>query len=287
MVMRHCIIMTAYKDVGAINRFVKFTPPYFNIYVHLDLRSKIIPAQIDGRARVYKKFSIHWGAVEHVDAILLLLKEAVTSGVHYDYYHIISGQDFYACPPTEFDERLGNGGINYIGIFPIPNKHWAWHQGYDIFRYRTLASVCDVRKIPARFINKGFCYLQRITRSCRELPDFQLFGGAVWCSLHNGFVQWLLNSDFAVSLLKRLRNSTCAEEVFFATCIKNSPYRDKVSDDNPLRYWNWHVEKPPKVLDFSDFQSIKDSGALFCRKIDSMKSRTLLPVLESYIVNQD
>lgn len=281
--MRHCIIMTAYKDVEAINRFIKFTPPEFNIYIHLDKRSMILPSEINARAKVYKKFTIHWGAVEHVDAIWLLLKEAVASGMHFDYYHIVSGQDFYACPPSDFDKLLGEDKTNYIGIFPIPNKHWAWHQGYDIFRYRTLASLCDIRKLPMRLVNHCYYHLQKMTHTYSKLPDFPMYGGAVWCSLHSDFVQWMLTSEIAAYLLKRLRNSTCAEEVFFATCMMNSPYRDRISNDNPLRYWDWSAKNPPKYLDASDFLSIKESKTLFCRKVDSLHSKSLLPILESYI----
>lgn len=275
--------MTAYKDVEAINRLIRFTPPNFNIYIHLDKRSMILPSEIDTRAKVYKRFAIHWGAIEHVDAIWLLLKESVASGEKYDYYHIISGQDFYACPLSDFDKLLGNERTNYIGIFPIPNRHWAWHQGYDIFHYRTLASLCDIRKLPMRAINSVLCYMQKITHTYRKLPDFPLYGGAVWCSLHDDFVQWLLRSEVAAYLLKRLRNTTCAEEVFFATCLMNSPYRDRISNDDPLRYWNWHVKNPPKTLDATDLNQIKESHTLFCRKVDTKQSRSLLSALESYI----
>lgn len=258
-------------------------PPEFNIYIHIDKCAKIKLEDINPRANVYSVYKIHWGAVEHLDAIWLLLMEACTSGDAYDYYHIISGQDFYACPPSDFDKLLGDNKTNYIGVFSIPNKHWAWHQGYDIFRYRTLASYGDVRKFPLRAVNKVWYHLQKCTHIYRSLPDFPLYGSAVWCSLHGDFVRWLLKSEIAAYLLKRLRNSTCAEEVFFATCIMNSPYCDYISKDNPLRYWDWHVKIPPKVLDVSDFPSIKSAHALFCRKVDTARSAKLLPLLKEYI----
>lgn len=281
--MRHCIIMTAYKDVEVINRFISLTPEDWGIYIHIDLKSKIDISDIDSRANVFSLKRVYWGGWEHLYVFWRLLNEARKSGINYDYFHLISGQDFYACPPSSFDAILGAEKMSYMGLFQIPNRYWNWEGGYKIFKYRTLSSYCDIRKTFPRAINKIYYLLQKYTHMQKKLPPYPLYGSSVYCSLHCDFVKWMLNSNLAKELLINLKNSLCGEEVFFQTVIMNSPFREKVRAEVTLRYVDWHSIPSPKFLDASDFDKIKESGSLFCRKLDSSLSKDLIPLLEDYI----
>ena len=284
--MRHCIIMTIYKDVEMVNHFISLTPQDWGIYIHLDKKSKIHISDVDSRARVFSIKKIYWGGWEHLYAFWFLLNKAKESGVHYDYFHLISGQDFYACPTACFDDILGSEKMSYMGLFPIPNKHWHWDGGYKIFKYRTLSSFCDIRKTVPRAVNKLYYLLQKYTHTEKPLPSYPLYGSTVYSSLHHDFVEWMLASDSAKSLLKGLKNSTCAEEVFFQTVIMNSPFKDKVKAEVTLRYVDWHSVQRPKFLDASDFEKIKASNSLFCRKVDSRLSKDLVPLLGNYVKHE-
>lgn len=283
--MKHCIIMTAYKDVEIINHFISLTPKDWGIYIHLDKKSKLRISDINPRAKVFSIKKIYWGGWEHLYVFWFLLNQAKESGTYFDYYHLISGQDFYASPIALFDELLGNEGMNYMGIFSIPNRYWHWDGGYKIFKYRTLSSFCDIRKTFPRAINKIYYLLQKYTHTERRLPPYPLFGSSVYSSLHHDFVEWMLDSDLAKSLLHNLKNSVCAEEVFFQTVIMNSPFKQKVKAEETLRYVDWHSNPRPKFLDTNDFEKIKNSGSLFCRKVDSQLSRGLISLLENYAKN--
>lgn len=41
--MKHCIIMTAYKDVGLINKIIESAPDNFDFYIHLDKKCQNKP----------------------------------------------------------------------------------------------------------------------------------------------------------------------------------------------------------------------------------------------------
>lgn len=275
--------MTAYKDVAMINRFISLTPVDWGIYIHMDRKSNIRISEINSRAKVFSIKKIYWGAWEHLYVFWYLIKMAKNSELKFDYYHLVSGQDFYACPISEFDRLLGFDGMSYMGLFSIPNPHWKWEGGYKIFKYRTISSYCDIRKTIPRAINKLYYLLQKITHTEKQLPNYPLYGSSVYCSLHYDFVEWMINSSMAKSLLFDLKNSLCAEEVFFQTIIMNSPFKNKVKAEVTLRYVDWHSEPKPKFLVASDFENIKKSHSLFCRKVDSYKSKDLIPLLETYI----
>ncbi|MNL60660.1 hypothetical protein D3C87_1844940 [compost metagenome] len=78
-------------------------------------------------------------------------------------------------------------------------------------------------------------------------------------------------------LIRFFRTTFCADELFFQTIILNSAFRDQVKPI--LRYIDWANSpdgKSPKVLDQEDYEAIKTSGALLCRKVDPVKSLALI-----------
>lgn len=175
MPMKHCILMTAYKDAGQINRFISTIPYSWDIYIHLDKKSGISINEIHKRAYAFKKFNIFWGGVEHLDAILFLMRTAYNNA-GYDYYHVVTGQDYFASSPQKFDSILGNNQRIYMGYFPLPRKNW-WKGGYYILQYKTLSSYVDTRKFIYRIPNKLLYFFQKYLHLQRELPPYPLWGG--------------------------------------------------------------------------------------------------------------
>lgn len=278
--MRHCIIMTAYKDVNLINLFIKKTPMDWGIFIHLDRKSKISIDEIDSRAVVVKKNKVYWGGWEHLYSFWELLGIAESSDKQYDYYHLVTGQDYFATSPCLFDEVLGNDGYNYIETHSIPRKGW-WEGGEQIFQYRTLASFCDIRGKFARWLNIKLTQIQKLFCLQRSLPKIPLYSGIVYSSLHKDFVKWMLHDTNTLRILNSLKNTTLAEEVFFQTIIMNSPYKEKCAKIN-LRYMDWETNAPElKILSEEDLSSIIRAKALFCRKIDEDISSQLLKQLSS------
>lgn len=56
--MKHCILMTVYKDVEQINRIIEFAPENFDFYVHIDKKSKLTRSDISKRANVFSEYRI-------------------------------------------------------------------------------------------------------------------------------------------------------------------------------------------------------------------------------------
>lgn len=190
------------------------------------------------------------------------------------YFHIITGQDFFVTSPDKFNEKLVNGKI-YLDI-KLCSK---WYDGgRDIWRYRTLASYLDLRKVLYRKFNRLCMILQRLFNLCKRLPNYPIYGGLVYCSLPKIAVEYILNSEIAKEMLRELKYSAVGEEIFFQTILMNSPFRENIVFDN-LRYSDWSVKNSPKVLTEEDFDKIVKSGALFCRKVEGKKSSQLINLL--------
>lgn len=278
--MKHCILMTVYKDVEQINRIIEFAPENFDFYVHIDKKSKLTRSDISKRANVFSEYRIYWGAVEHLKAFLFLMNKAFHSEKRYDFYHLITGQDFYATSFDNFEKLLEKDKI-YISYFNLPRKKW-WHGGFAIVRYKSFASKLDLRKRSCKVLNYLYYICQRLfTRGC-DLPSYRLYGGLVYCSICGGAIKWVLDSEISRDLLNRLENTTCGEELFFQTVLLNSPFSENIINNN-LRIMDWNVKSPPKVLREEDFHKIIDSNCLFCRKVDSKASKMLIKLLMNKI----
>ncbi len=279
--MKHCVIMTAYKDVDAVNRFILSTPVDWEIYIHVDKKSDI-DNKINSRARIFKLKKIYWGAWEHIYVILYMI-EIARKESDPDYFHIVSGQDYYAMPPYRIDEKTSViEGLNYISVFPIPYAPWEkpWDWGYAICRYTTFASFGDVRFGIMRLLNGLLLKIQKnIPFLCRKLPSYKLYGSSVYCSLHRDFINYLCTDSESQKFIKGLKHTTCSEEVILATLIMNSPYKNLV--ESAYRYVDW--SKNNLVLDQSDFHHIISSECFFCRKIDTKLSGTLVNSICKYI----
>lgn len=281
--MKHCILMTAYKDVEMINRFIGTIPVEWGIYVHIDKKSDIATEEINSRAIVIKRFKVYWGAWEHLYAFWTLLEMAHQSDNDYDYYHLVTGQDYFGVEPTCFDDLLGPDGTNYLEAFSIPRSGW-WDGGEPIFQYRSLASLFDIREGFAKWINVKHLQFQKLFGLKRALPPYPLFSGIMYSSLHRDFVHWMFEEPFAKELLLHLKNTTLAEEVFFSTVIMNSPFKEKCAKKN-LRYMVWIPSYPnPELLTLVDYDRITEIKPLFIRKVDVKNSQSLLCRIDNNIL---
>ena len=272
--MKHVIIMTAYRDVELINLIIRNVPDNWDVYIHIDYKSKLSPSMIDKKAYVIKKYKINWGDINHLYAIVELLKEAFKNTLEEAYYHIITGQDYFVTSPKNFEKVIENGKI-YLDI--VSNSQW-YNGGKDIWMYRTLAPILDLRKPINRKFNRFYMLLQKKLGLCKVLPDYTIYGGSVYCSLPYNAVDHVLNSDIAKQMLDALKSSAIGEEIFFQTVLMNSPLKSSIISSN-LRYSDWSVENAPKILNEEDYKSIVASNTLFCRKVDLNRSKKLFELL--------
>lgn len=81
------------------------------MYVHVDEKSSIVESQLDNKVYVIKKYKINWGSINHLLAIIELLKIAFEKTREEAYFHIITGQDYFVTSPEGFDKIVNGGKI--------------------------------------------------------------------------------------------------------------------------------------------------------------------------------
>lgn len=277
--MRLAFLIQCHKNAEQINCLLDVLKnDNVDFYIHLDKKSNI-ENQIQKRDDIYflsecERINVKWGTFSQIEATLNLLNKAI-SVKKYDYYFLISGQDF---PIRTVEILLGfltdNENCNYLNLFPSLNNGLLKQNNYDrrnqiVFNDWLLKRAFLIHVIKRLWVavtggyNRTFKLFQR-----KNNLNVKFYFGSQW---------WCLSSEFICYLRKYLaetpqyveffKKTSCPDESFFQTLLMNSPYADTRRDY--LHYIDWSGEKnSPKNLSIDDLPLILKSNKFMTRKID-------------------
>lgn len=216
----------------------------------------------------------YWGHFSTVQAVIQGMLEIIDSGNEFDYVITLSGQD-YPLLPNELITRTfeKNKGLEFMEHFSLP-CHWPQRgmdriEGWYVISPPNDPNGTVVRKEgPKRKFPKGFT------------P----FGGSGWYCLTGDCVKYIYsfvekNSEF----VDFFRYVLVPEEIFFHTIVLNSPFKDKVVNED-LRYIEWPPNASnPRIFVKDDFPRIIKPFKLFVRKFDITVDAEILDMIDYYI----
>ena len=290
MRMKHGVLILAHQYPDHLTDLIRCFDEDFYFYIHIDKKSRFTNSDIDALRKipcvqfVSQELRILWGGFNHLNCILLLVKEALKRD-DLEYFHVISGQDYLIKPVSYIKKIFENNSAEYIDYFEVLSSKWesewmkriSYYGFYEIFNSKSFLG----NKIITVII-----VLQRILGFSRALPNQKLYGGSGWWSLSRTSVEYVMNyTKRDPSLLKRLRFTFCADEIYFQTILMNSPLKDKIVNNN-LRFIDWTKRNGnfPANLDESDFQSLADSDKIFARKFEFPVSEKLKQMIKENLL---
>ncbi len=284
------LVITAYQDFPMLERLIqRFVD--FHVYIHIDkktvrhhreqvsaLKKKYIR---NDNIHFYTRYAVGWGSINHLLSVLFLLKK-VARNDRVSYVHIISGQDYPARNVADFSVFDKSRDI-FLNHFHLADTSADIQSRYN--QKHWFASIFPILGHPYKrvdsFISRHFpCSAHKIGGY-----DFnKLYKGLVWASMPLDVIKYICKYSASFPgrmFLFDLRFCEIPEELFLQTVIMNSAYRHSVQADN-LCYSLWEEKNGsiPAVLDEDDYDRIKNSGAFFCRKIDSVISKRLIDLLD-------
>jgi len=289
---RHALLITAYRDEPTLVRLLRhFSDPFgvehFRLFVHVDRKSKELDvARLRSlgipNLEVCSKYKIHWGSINHVYAVLDMMKLMLA---HEDvtYVHVVSGTDMAIRSSRWIYERFAGTKETSLELGDVRmadrgNKD-------DWYGHYWLASTFNPRNKLVRKIRGYGNRIQQIL-GVRRLS----FGGIPWRELRFALVwasycreaceQIVTFSQTHRAFLRSLNWTLVPEEAFFGTALVGTPYQAK--NDTPyLRYADWSFGRGerPATLDERDYAQIVAGDYAFVRKIDSTRSSRLIDML--------
>lgn len=294
---RTAYILQIHKNPEQVNTFIHqlISGDQADVFVHIDKKNynemygKIL---IGPNITVLKdSVSCEWGDISQIDATLLLLKAVINSNNNYDYVCLRSGQDLLVKNGFKgfLDDQRGKVFISYrllnkdeLGLIKIK-----WPK-ITRKRYTTAHPIRLYRRFLLSLYSKGF----NVYPNNHTWPkEFQFYKGSQWFTLPfevaKFIMDYLKNNDWYYQFFK---DSLVPDESFFHTLIMNSPYKNKVVNNN-LFYLKWGESlsgrNSPQDLTIQDYKLIDESNLFFARKFDENIDKLVIEYYANHVKFDD
>ncbi|MBC7416698.1 MAG: glycosyltransferase [Pedobacter sp.] len=280
--MKVATLITAFKLPLQLERMLKaMEHPDFYFFIHIDKKIDITLftglANLPRVTFIVNRVLCNWGGFSFVNAYLTALEEILESGEKFDFYNLMSGQDYPIKPMPQVAQFFAaHLGKNFISYDEEHEKDWWAHAvtRYEMYHFTDL-----------KF--KGKYFVQRILNTVapkRKFPlPIKLYGSSdsSWWTITEESAKYLV--DFRhkeVELFKFMKYTWAPDEFLIATILMNSPFKHDVINNN-LRLISWQEGiANPKILKIEDFETLANSNKLFARKFDANVDEEILAKLD-------
>ncbi|MEH2273655.1 MAG: beta-1,6-N-acetylglucosaminyltransferase [Nostoc sp.] len=300
--MKIAYIILAHNYPEQLVRLIfKLNTDDVSFFIHIDKKTDKtiyyqIFSQLNKLSNVFfiKRYNSQWGSFNLVKATLEAINVIEKTGLEFDYVIFLSGQD-YLIKTNAYIKRFlqKNQGKEFIEYFSLPYIYWkegglirieSWH----IYWNHKYFCIPEKRELKSPIVSLLYSFLILPLVKKRKLPEgFAIYGGSQFWCLTGECIKWInifvkQNPKF----VKRFNYTYCTDEIFFQTLILNSPFKDKVVNDN-LKYIDWGDDiyaYHPIILEKKDFEKIRQSEKLFARKFDTSKDSDILDMIDKMIL---
>lgn len=244
--------------------------PDIDIYLHIDKKAQMQDLLKKG-SHVFmlpdqERIDVQWASISQVTATLHLIRYA-RKKKDYDYFWLISGQDFPIKSIKEiYTYILNRHNKNFINLFSAKRHNLKRN---ELFYPQWLIGKAFYKRVLKRLLVgvTGGYYHTFAPFKRHPLPLDYYFGSQWWC-LSKEVIEWMLQYlQQNPSYYAFFQNSVCPDECFFQTLFMNSPYRE--NREEHLTYVNWKENSiSPDILTVRDYKELMNSSYLMARKFD-------------------
>lgn len=298
---RIAYILSAYKDAPHLARLVAALDDRADFYVHIDLKADIRPFKeaLGSKVTFVPRHRVSWGGWEQVEYQKELLDAVVSSGIPYTHVVCLSGQDYPLWTNEEihryFDRHKETEFIAAMNLSRSTNRRQrAKIRIYHFFRdlrWKNLwlknklivASRCLMKLLPLR--------REDTLRMDNHGTRAEIYFGSDYWALTlpcARYVHDTLDKEYA-RLRRYFKTCFVPSELCIQTIVFNSPFAARaqlhteeyngLSALTPLHYIIYGKEI--KTMTLEDLPALKQSGKMFCRKVVSGASDTLVEAISS------
>ena len=305
-IMKIAFLNLVHTDPEIVGRVAeKLTgDPDFDMYIHVDAKSDIAPfkSRLQNNSQVFftqQREKVYWGGYHAIDATYVLLRTALASKRHYDYFVVLQNLDYPIKSNTYikqfFTEHAGTEFIR--GCYIAGTKDWLYAKKYRLY-YRKDSEFLQTHKTGIlkrlRDLWLGICSVATIGcdgiihESDRNYPIY--YGTAQW-AVTRACAEYLDTFEKTHPKFNaKMKIMQFPDEEYFHTAVHNSEFKTHCSayDEQPQRWLvNWrnlhYFEFPKSVTTFEekDFDRLMGREELFIRKVRTGVSEGLLDKIDT------
>lgn len=278
------------------------------IFIHIDQRVDISHFQkyvFDCPRLTFlsdsERMAVYWGGFNQVQTALNLVKAAYSSNIPFSRYCLLSGSDYPIKDQAAIQQRL-SAPTEYISIDRRLDR-----------KLQSSVKKRHLKNIKRLYWRDNPHLWQRLVSGFiprNAVAHIPVYHGSQWWSLTHECISYIL--DFVADCpqyIEFFKHTHCADEMFFHSVVKASPFADHIFQDPkrnapiehfPLKhlsseaialenvhachYIDWSTKaRSPKVLDMTDIDALNRSPALFARKFRENVSDKLIESLSAEI----
>lgn len=278
MTKRHAYLILAHRNFSQLKKLAELLDDERNdIFIHVDSKAEFNPADWIGTcshsalAFIEPRIRVNWGGVSIMRAELALLKAAVSAGC-YDYYHLLSGMDL----PIKDQDTIHNFFDSHSGTEFI--NYWKFKKStFSRFHYYTIFPE-GAGYFPTNLVNNIFKGLQMaVGYKINRNVDFRF--ASQWFSITDSLARYVISKEGWLE--KTFRHTNTCDEIFMATIVWNSPFREKlyvkeeteehIVNESNMRFIDWtrgESIRHPWTFRMSDWDMLMSVPHFWARKFD-------------------
>jgi hypothetical protein len=257
-------LVFAYKNPVLLEKAIKtLSTEHCAFFVHIDQKVDIRQfCRIRGKNIVFtdKRVMVYWGEFSGVEAILLLMRQALDKPQHYDYFVLLSGSEYPLRSSRYIHAFLEqNNDSEFISLTKMPSP------GKPVSRISTVR-IESTRPV-SRLAWKILARLGLAERDYREqLGGLEPYSGITWWALSRRACEYVLRfTESNPQVEKFFRNTFSPEESFIHTVLGNSPFRQRVRGNVLFEDWTPPGGDPRNAVRGQLPQNLSDHHVAFFR----------------------
>lgn len=298
--MNIAYLISAHTDAPQLKRLIDALQPDADFFIHIDKKSDITPftSLVKGR-RIHfltNRVDVVWGTMVEVEYQMNLIRAAVDfPDRNFDHIFFLSGLDYPLAGPDHITRWLqDHEGHEHLCSYCMdtPLLSPAQRDNYTVAR-----PWCRWRKVAIALRRVGKALgLRKKLHFTVDGQTWRLYkGGAWWCISQELAAHILQQYNHQPAIRHYFADSFGPAETLIPTIVMNHPqWRTRcelhegtypgLAALTPLHFIDYNPVI--KVLDLSDYDRLRQSGKLFCRKVVSGRSDQLVDRLRADAAKQ-
>lgn len=301
--MKIAYLILAHKHPNQIARLASRLSKSGDIFIHVDKKVKLYDyeCELKNIPNAYlekNRISVSWAGWSIVKSYLQLLNRAYNSDKSYDRFVFLTGQDYPLMSDfeivSEFEKNLTT---EYVMAYNIVNstiptdKNKTTKKWYLDCPFKSKFLRRAYKSITYRVLTKPFSSKETRVKLGGQLVD-PYFGQMLSAFTRNGAKLILDTYSNDKNYNKKMKRVHAPDELYWHTIIFNSSLRKNAVQNGeehvitehfgwaPLHYHSYDVET--SVFTEDDFEELKNTGYMFCRKVVTGVSDKLMDLIDEW-----
>lgn len=247
----HAFLIQAHNDQQFLRFLVEsMSRDWTHFFIHIDAKFDIAPfrrelAGLDRVEWVEDRVKIYWAGWSQVQATLNTLAQARRSGIAFDSFTLMSGNQFPVRSMEEICGQIESSQDQYMSLLPAPNddgkpmsKFNRYHMdgGSRPHGLSGMARALLLRAVSSVPLRDPYSYLPE---------GWKLYSGGNWWTLTEAAIAQIETSARVhPRIVELFRYVHCSDEAYFHTILGNSPFGARCVGSTVYTDWTNPMEQP-------------------------------------------